>query len=123
MLLTLGLWAPMAPAMFTALTWIFGVSLIVDLFVILLGEFGMPHASEVAARAAHDISHGRYGNYFWAGSIGLGHLAPLVLLLVVGLMTPSPATGLLAVAAIMTIVGLYLFEYAFVMAPQEIPNS
>ncbi|MCL4295296.1 MAG: polysulfide reductase NrfD [Anaerolineae bacterium] len=122
-LLALGLWAPLAPAMATALTWIFGVSLVVDLFVTLLGEFGMPHASEVAARAAHDISHGRYRNYFWAGSIGLGHLVPLVLLLVGGLMTPSPPTGLLAFAAIMTIVGLYLFEYAFVMAPQEIPNS
>ncbi|MBE7553490.1 MAG: polysulfide reductase NrfD [Anaerolineales bacterium] len=122
-LLALGLWAPIAPAMVTALIWIFGVSLVVDLFVTLLGEFGMPHASEVAARAAHDISHGKYRNYLWAGSIGLGHLAPLILLLAVGLMTPSPATGLLAVAAIMTIVGLYLFEYAFVMAPQEIPNS
>jgi len=28
-----------------------------------------------------------------------------------------------ALAAIAAIAGLYLFEYAFVMAPQEVPNS
>ncbi|NJN94093.1 MAG: polysulfide reductase NrfD [Anaerolineales bacterium] len=122
-LLALGPFVLMAPVMTTALLWIFGVSLAVDLFVTLLGEFGMPHASEVAARAAHAISHGKYRIYFWAGSIVLGHLLPLALLLIVGLTNFLPAPGLLFIAAIMTIVGLYLFEYAFVMAPQEIPNS
>jgi hypothetical protein len=29
----------------------------------------------------------------------------------------------LMVAVLATITGLYLFEYAFVMAPQQIPNS
>ena len=94
----------------------FGAALIVDLFITLLGEFGVPHASEVAARAAHDISHGRYKNYFWLGSIGLGHVLAFLLLL---LSQPVPA----AIAAICSIIGLYLFEYAFVMAPQDIPNS
>jgi hypothetical protein len=28
-----------------------------------------------------------------------------------------------ALAGLCAIVGLYLYEYAFVMAPQEIPNS
>ncbi|MCK6627006.1 MAG: polysulfide reductase NrfD [Anaerolineae bacterium] len=121
-LLALGLFITLAPAMTAALTWIFGVSLAVDLFVILLGEFGMPHASEVAARAAHAISHGKYRRYFWGGSIGLGHIIPLILLLTAGFGGPL-APDLLAVAALTTIAGLYLFEYAFVMAPQEIPNS
>lgn len=95
---------------------VFAAALLIDLFVTLLGEFGIPHASEVAARAAHDISHGRYKNHFWWGSIVLGHVVPLLFIL-----TGLPILG--AIAAICTIVGLYLFEYAFVMAPQEIPNS
>jgi formate-dependent nitrite reductase membrane component NrfD/ferredoxin len=121
-LLALGLFVPLAPPMMTALTWIFAVSLVVDLCVTLLGEFGMPHASEVAARAAHDISHGKYRNHFWGGSIGLGHIVPLLLLLAAGSGGPL-AMGLIAMAVLATIAGLYLFEYAFVMAPQEIPNS
>ena len=96
--------------------WTFGLSLGIDLLVTLLGEFGMPHASEVAARAAHRITHGPYRHYFWTGSLLLGHVIPL-LLLGVGGTVPEALAGLLA------LVGLYLYEYAFVMAPQEIPNS
>ena len=55
-------------------------------------------------------------------AIGLGHIVPLVLLLVAGL-GGSVSLGVIAVAALATIAGLYLFEYAFVMAPQEVPNS
>ena len=94
----------------------FGVALVVDLFVTLLGEFGMPHASEIAARAAHEISHGKYARSFWIGAILVGHIVPLALVFVSG----SVAGALAAVCAG---VGLYLFEYAFVMAPQEVPNS
>jgi Fe-S-cluster-containing dehydrogenase component/formate-dependent nitrite reductase membrane component NrfD len=121
-LLLLGLFVELSAATVTALVWTFGVALVVDLFVTLLGEFGMPHASEVAARAAHEISRGKYRNYFWWGAVGLGHVVPLVLLLLAGL-GGSVSLGLVAVAALATIAGLYLFEYAFVMAPQEVPNS
>jgi Fe-S-cluster-containing dehydrogenase component/formate-dependent nitrite reductase membrane component NrfD len=102
--------------------WIaFVVALILDLFVTLIGEFSVPHASEVAARAAHEISHGYYKNYFWWGSIALGHALPLVLAVVTAAVTEEPIVG--AIAGLCAIAGLYLFEYAFVMAPQEIPNS
>jgi formate-dependent nitrite reductase membrane component NrfD len=101
-----------------ALVWMFGVSLVVDLLVTLLGEFGMPHASETAARAAHDIKEGKYSIHFWGGSIALGHVVPIILLLV-GWQVGWPGV----IAALAAIAGLYLFEYAFVMAPQEIPNS
>ncbi len=94
----------------------FGSTLIVDVFITLLGEFGMPHASETAARAAHEISHGRYKNHFWWGSIALGHVVPFALIF-------ARVPALNAVAALCAVVGLYLFEYAFVLAPQEIPNS
>ncbi len=92
------------------------VSIVIDLAITLTGEFGIPHASEVAARAAHEISHGRYKNHFWYGSVLLGHIVPFVLVLL-----GIPVLGI--VAGICTIVGLFLYEYAFVMAPQEIPNS
>ncbi len=94
--------------------WLFAAALLTDLFVTLLGEFAMPHASEVAARAAHDITHGRYRKHFWIGSIGVGHVVPMVLFIVPGL---GPVAALAAIA------GLYAFEYAFVMAPQDVPNS
>jgi formate-dependent nitrite reductase membrane component NrfD/ferredoxin len=109
-----------------ALAWMFGVSLVVDLLVTLLGEFGMPHASETAARAAHDITAGKYHLHFWGGSIAVGHLLPIALLLVgwqMGWPGVTPAPPQVRVAALAAITGLYLFEYAFVMAPQEIPNS
>jgi formate-dependent nitrite reductase membrane component NrfD len=95
---------------------IFGVSVGLDLLLTLMGEFGMPHASESAAQAAHEISHGRYRMHFWGGSIVLGHLVPLVLLV-------AGVPVLAAVGGVLSIAGLYLYEYAFVMAPQEVPNS
>lgn len=115
-LLLLGAVVDLPADLATLSRWTLGLTLVADLFVTLLGEFGMPHASEVAAQAAHSISHGRYKNLFWGGAVALGHAAPLLLL----------ATGLpvlAGVAAACTIVGLYAFEHAFVMAPQDIPNS
>ncbi|NBB75168.1 MAG: 4Fe-4S ferredoxin [Bacteroidetes bacterium] len=94
----------------------FAVSLVLDLLVTLLGEFGMPHASEAAAKAAHAISHGHYKRHFWQWSIMAGHLVPLALLL-------AGMPLVTALAGLLSIVGLYFYEYAFVMAPQEIPNS
>ncbi|MCS6826387.1 MAG: polysulfide reductase NrfD [Caldilinea sp.] len=111
------------PEAFTQLTRIvFVVALLVDLFVTLVGEFSMPHATELAARAAHEISHGRYRRHFWQGSVLLGHAAPLALMASAFLIAPI-APLLAAVAGLCAIVGLYFFEYAFVMAPQELPNS
>jgi Fe-S-cluster-containing dehydrogenase component/formate-dependent nitrite reductase membrane component NrfD len=98
---------------------VFTVALVVDLLVTLGGEFGIPHASEVAAAAAHMITKGRYKKH-WQGSLWLGHMLPLAL------MAGGFALGMpmLAIpAAVLAAIGLYLYEYAFVMAPQEVPNS
>ncbi len=112
----MGLFMAFPPGLMTLAVIFFGVSILVDLFVTLFGEFGMPHASEVAAQAAHQISHGRYKGRFWTGAIVVGHLLPFGLLFV-------SAPLAYAFAGACAIVGLYLFEYAFVMAPQEVPNS
>ncbi len=95
----------------------FAMGLLLDLLVTLLGEFGMPHASEAAAQAAHAISHGRYKHLFWLWSVAAGHVIPLALLM----MTGNPVA--LGLAGVLALVGLYCYEYAFVMAPQEVPNS
>lgn len=92
------------------------VALITDLVVTFLGEVWMPHASDTATRAAHAITRGRFKWYFWGGSVVLGHAIPL-LLLIVGGVVPAVIAGSAA------LLGLYLYEYAYVTAPQEIPNS
>ncbi len=95
---------------------LFAGTLVVDLFITVAGELGIPHASETAARASHEITHGRYRQRFWWGSVVLGHVVPLALLI--------PGSAVLAGAAALAAgVGLYHYEHAFVMAPQEIPNS
>ncbi len=105
------------PAALTTLAQVaFGAGLLADAFVTLLGEVGMRHASDVAVRAARSMRSGRYARWFWGGGVVLGHLVPLTLL----------ATGNVAAAAVgavAAIAGLYCYEHAFVMAPQEIPNS
>ncbi len=86
----------------------------VDLAVTFMGEFGMSHASESAAKAAHMIVKGRYARSFWIGSTLVGHILPFGLMF-----TGVPGI----VAGAMALFGLYLYERAFVNAPQEIPNS
>ncbi len=93
----------------------FAASLVIDLLVTFLGEFGMSHASEAGARAAKMITHGHYRNHFLASVIA-GHLVPIGLLFI-----GHPIAA--GVAGLLSLIGLYLYEYAFVMAPQEIPNS
>jgi len=122
MLLVLDLFLTMPEALTQFTRMVFGLALLVDLFVTLVGEFSMPHATELAARAAHEISRGRYRRHFWQGSVLLGHVAPLAFMVLTFLFAPiAPLSA--ALAGLCAIAGLYFFEYAFVMAPQELPNS
>jgi len=93
---------------------VFVAAIVVELMVTLLGEFAMPHASDSAVKAAHMIVKGRYARSFWLGSILVGHIVPLALM---AWSIPTAIPGLL------TLFGLYLYERAYVSAPQEIPNS
>jgi Fe-S-cluster-containing dehydrogenase component/formate-dependent nitrite reductase membrane component NrfD len=105
--------------------WLLVVAILVDLGLVLFGDLAMPHASESAARAAHAIRHGRYSRRFWYGAVMLGHVVPLFLLFAaVGAAgAPRIAITLGVLASFAVLVGLYVYEHAFVMAPQEIPNS
>lgn len=115
------LFLPLPASMLPSITLLFGGTLLADLFLTLVGEFSVPHASEQAARAAHEITHGRYRRHFWVGSILLGHLLPLLLMGATFIFGQN--VWIAALAGICALIGLYLFEYAFVMAPQDLPNS
>jgi Fe-S-cluster-containing dehydrogenase component/formate-dependent nitrite reductase membrane component NrfD len=92
----------------------FPASLAVNLLLTLAGKI-MPFASEVALLASRDMTHGNYRNHFWWGGVALGHVIPLAMFLVAPITVP--------VAALAAVAGLFFYEYAFVMAPQRIPNS
>lgn len=97
--------------------WALGLGLVVDLAMLMFGEFGIAHASEQAAKAAKMITHGKYRRHFWGGAILLGHVLPLLALVA----TENSLVG--ALAALAALAGMFAYEYAFVMAPQELPNS
>jgi len=116
-LLIAGMFVDQAPESTHALSVVFGVSVLVNLLITLGGEFGVPHASQVAAMAAHLITHGKYRRHYWF-SLLVGLLAPLALIVLAG-----GSLVLLAVAGALSVLGLFAYEWAFVMAPQQVPNN
>lgn len=113
--LALGLVVSLSSDLQGFLSLVFPVSLAINLLFMLANKFAMPFASEVAMLASRDITHGHYRNHFWWGGIALGHIIPFALLLVAPFTVP--------IAALAAIIGLFFYEYAFVMAPQRVPNS
>lgn len=116
MLLIVAPFFNLTPDSIRVLVWTFGASLVINLLITVGGEFGTPHASQVAAMAAHIITHGRYKNHYWFSLI-IGGLIPLIIAAV----TASPFA--LAIAGVLSLIGLFFYEWAFVMAPQEVPNN
>jgi len=99
-----------------AVSWILGAALAGNLLLTLVGDLGR-HPTLVARTAARMMTRGRYAPHFW-GSVGAGVALPLALLLLGrGSLPVTALAGLLAIA------GLFLYEWAFVMAPQQVPNS
>jgi Fe-S-cluster-containing dehydrogenase component/formate-dependent nitrite reductase membrane component NrfD len=107
----------------TILGWILGACLAANLFITVAGEFGLPHASQVAAIAAHLITHGKYRPFYLFSLVG-GLVLPLVLAAIaLAFLTGGAALILLAAAGLLSIVGLFAYEWVFVMAPQDVPNN
>jgi len=86
--------------------------------LIVLGEVVMPHATDNATYAAHLLVRGPCRNWFWSGAVGVGGLIPLLLLWV----APSNV-AVVALSGALTLAGLYVYEWCFVMAGQSVPNS
>ena len=74
-----------------------------------LGEVTMSHPTAHAALAARNMTHGPWSAHFWGGTA----------LAVVGVLLAASAFVLPGVAA--GLVGLFLFEHAYVQAGQSVP--
>lgn len=143
LLLLLNPLAPFPPGLTTLAWWAFVVALLVDLLVLFPAEFTMSHSGDAATSAVRAILHGRYRGHFWAGAVLVGHVVPLLLLGGVILaqqlgLGPAEAAGVFdrapwaavtggiavaSLAGLLALIGLYLYEHAWVMAPQHLPNS
>ncbi|MCA1553269.1 MAG: 4Fe-4S ferredoxin, partial [Chloroflexi bacterium] len=99
------------------LAYLLGAGVFINLLLTLGAEFAIPHASQPALAAARMITHGRYARWYW-GSILVGGLMPLVM---ISRASGSPTA--MAVAGVLAIIGLFMYEWAFVMAPQQVPNN
>jgi formate-dependent nitrite reductase membrane component NrfD len=115
---------------FVPLAWIFALSLLVNL-LLTAAEHSARHTTAEAAAAARLMHRGRLARWYWGGVLG-GIALPLVLVAVPSLLTPG--VGILGsepyrvpwpfiLAAIASLAGLFAHEWAFVMAPQQVPNS
>jgi formate-dependent nitrite reductase membrane component NrfD len=113
--LALNLFVALPANLTTFLSIVFPVSLAIDLLLMLANKFAMPFASEIAMLASREVTHGHYRNHFWWGGIALGHIVPLILFVLLPVIAP--------LAALASVVGLFFYEYAFILAPQRIPNS
>jgi Fe-S-cluster-containing dehydrogenase component/formate-dependent nitrite reductase membrane component NrfD len=114
MFLIVNLFVPFPVDLQALLTGLFRASIATNLLLTLADKFNS-FSSEVAMLAHREMTHGRFRNHYWWGGITLGHVIPLILVLAF-----APA---LPVAVLFMVVGLFFYEYAFVMAPQHIPNS
>jgi len=94
---------------------VFPASIAINLLLTFAGKFNS-FASEVAMLGYREMTQGRFRNHFWWGGVVLGHVVPLVILF-----TFTPFT--IPLVVVCTVIGLFFYEYAFVMAPQYIPNS
>ena len=93
---------------------LFPASIAVNLLVTFAGKLNS-FPTDTAMLASREMTHGKFRNHYWWGGIVLGHVIPLALMIAF-----APA---LPLAVLATMVGLFFYEYAFVMAPQHIPNS
>ena len=93
---------------------LFPTSIAVNLLLTLAGKSNS-FASEVAQLGHREMTRGKFRIHYWWGGITLGHLIPLGLILLSPLFIP--------IAVACSLIGLFFYEYAFVMAPQHIPNS
>jgi formate-dependent nitrite reductase membrane component NrfD len=115
-LLICSLFIGITPQALQVLTWVFVISTLANVLFII-SEFSITHASAVASMAAHLIKKSKYRKFYLLAVI-VGGVIPLALVLVgIG------SLGIVALASVCSLIGLGAYEWAFVMAPQEIPNN
>jgi hypothetical protein len=88
---------------------------LVALAVVLFAELGARHANLDASRAAALITDGRMRGWFWGGVVVAGIILPLGL--------ASLGAGGAALAAVLVLAGLWIYEDLWIKAGQSIPLS
>ncbi len=91
------------------LTWILSLTSLIHLLMIW-GEVSLTHPTAHARLAIHELTRGRYRSYFWVG---------VVLSLLGGLLSFLASPGV--AGAPLALVGMMLFEHAYVQAGQSVP--
>lgn len=90
-------------------------------FILYMSEmvFGPIKAEEVAATLEAVKGHGEYTTMFWVGQV-LAFIVPFVLVI---LSVTNRSAGLLKVAALSAIVGLWIVKHVWLVIPQLLPMS
>ena len=90
-------------------------------FTLYMSEmvFGPMKAEEVAATLEFVKGHGEYTTLFWIGQT-FAYLVPMVLIV---LSLVSRSTGLLKLAALSALVGLWVVKHVWLIIPQLLPMS
>jgi len=104
------------PLVFVASLWILAITSLLHLLMIW-GEVSLTHSTAHARVAIWEMTHGRYQVAFWIGLLlsTLGGALPWLVILGYG----SPSYGI--AGAPLALVGLMLYEHAYVQAGQSVP--
>jgi Fe-S-cluster-containing dehydrogenase component/formate-dependent nitrite reductase membrane component NrfD len=94
-----------------------GLSLLAGTISVLV-ELNLPRRTEEDRLAKRSLIHGASGRRFWISAVTLGLISPLVL---VGAADFFPAA--IGIASVLTLYGLFWFDYLWVRAGQSVPLS
>lgn len=106
------------PALERALAWSLVLAGAASLAIVVLDTWGR-HPTQQAERAARNLRRDMFARRFFSG-LGLGMVLPA---LAGAIFLLGGGTALLAVAGLSTLVGLWLYEDAWVRAGQSVPLS
>lgn len=90
-------------------------------FILYMNEliFGPMKAEEVAAVLGYIKGHGEYTTMFWIGQV-FAFIVPMVL---VTLSVQNKSTGLLTLASVSALAGLWVTKHVWLVIPQLLPMS
>jgi len=88
--------------------------IMVNLFTIII-EITIAHPTKDSKDTVHMITSGRYKKLFWGGVMLFGNILPLAMLFFMGTSSMT-----LAIAGVITLIGIYITEKIWIEAPQRI---
>ncbi len=121
MLLLFAIFLASDPSTIHALGWTMAIASALHLLLIVFENLLTPSPTLHHELAVHAIREGVYARLFWIGALGLGGIAPIVLVLLASAVNFSLIV--LTLAALVTIAGSLAWEYIWVDAGQCVPNS